>query len=112
GAVVGRQGVFHADQLAAVGAHPAQDGRHRRHGAELALIERLASPDAGEQIVVFGLVGIVLLAAVGPQFFVGHLNHGAADVGGTLGALAMLGDTVPAARHVAAPTEHPGTVGV
>ena len=54
------------DRLAGVGGHAAHDRQQRALGHVLAVVDRLAAADAGEQLVVLGLVDVVVRAVVGP----------------------------------------------
>src|SRR5262249_10582488 len=58
----GVQGLLPGDDLAGVGGHAAHDGQEAAVGHPLAVVDGLAGPDAGEQLVVLVLVHVVLVA--------------------------------------------------
>ena len=62
-----RDRIVPANHLARIGGQTAQDGGHRACGAVLPFVQRTARADAGEQIIVLGLivaVPLVLLYAL------------------------------------------------
>ena len=66
--------------MAGVGGHAAHDGDQRAASHVLAVVERLAVADAGEQLVVLGLVHLVFRAVENP--FAGGLDaHAFAALG-------------------------------
>src|SRR5262249_39833482 len=61
------------DLLAGVRGHAPEDGGHRTLDHVVAVVQDLAGPQAGEQLVVLGLEGVVLPAGVLPNDVAGEV---------------------------------------
>src|SRR5262249_30130204 len=68
--------------------------------------DRIAGPDAGEQIVVLDLIRIAVFGAVAPRFAAAGSDLRTADVGCPVRSLNMFRDAAPAGVGMAALAEH------
>src|SRR5271166_6518835 len=64
--LTGVEGHFPGDLLAGVGGHAAHDRQQRAPGHVLAVVDRPAAADTGEELVMLRLVNVVMGAVVVP----------------------------------------------
>src|SRR5262249_35194090 len=72
---LGGEGLLPGDRLAGIGGHPAHDRHERALAHPLAVVDRLARADAGEELVVLLLVHVALALAPGDAPALLALDH-------------------------------------